>query len=923
MAHGHERDDHPLRREPQRGIETRLVPPTGFPHTFLDVVGVQRRLDRANLSFAAEAHPAPCARRRAAARPAAPGGGVGRRLRQPARRSWPPAGCASRSSPSATTARPGGPAGWRPAWPPRRAVAFPGLPSAAGPGDRRAAAPGDPVASTRPATAPRRAPSWTCPRDRFVLLVVGGSLGSAALNDVVAGFVAACRGPGDLAVHHVAGERSTPTLAGGAARTRRAGQAASCTDVVGYEDRMPQAYAAADIVLARAGASTVAELTAIGVPSILVPVAGRRRRTTRPPTPAPSAEAGAALLVPEADLTVARLRREVDRVQADPGALAGMAAAARALGAVHRSDALARAGRGGRQASERPQATARPGAAGPLPRRRRRRPGHERHRARRWPRWGTTCRGATSGSCRCSTGCGPPGSPCTSATTPPTSPAWTRSPPPPPSPRPTSSWRRPAGPRIPVLTRAGMLASICAPGRLGGGRRHPRQDDHHVDAGDDPGRRPAGSPATSSAATSTTSARAPTGPEGAGSSSRPTRATAPTSSCRWPGPSSPTSRPTTSTTTAASTPWSTRFDQYLAGIDGPKVLCSDDPITARLAASHDAVTYGTGPEARYQAADVTAAEGSLRFAVRRDGAELGEVAPAAARRAQRAQRARRHRPRRHARRAVRRRPSKPWPASAAWPAASTCGVATTASRSSTTTRTCPTEIAAVLDAAGTSGDGWSRIVAVFQPNRYNRMAVMSPDYRDAFEAADVAVITDIYPSGQAPLPGVTGKLVVDAVCDAHPTNGWSGSRSGGSWCRSWCTNCGRATSASRWAAATSPRCRTRCSPDCSSGAGDERRRGPVAAAIDLAAEVLGPLAERDVPIGPLTTYRVGGAAAAPGAGGRSRRSGRRRPGRGRVRAAGPDRRDAARTCWSPTVASRGWPSCSARGPTRSPSTAPR
>ncbi|MET0489394.1 MAG: UDP-N-acetylenolpyruvoylglucosamine reductase, partial [Acidimicrobiales bacterium] len=36
---------------------------------------------------------------------------------------------------------------------------------------------------------------------------------------------------------------------------------------------------------------------------------------------------------------------------------------------------------------------------------------------------------------------------------------------------------------------------------------------------------------------------------------------------------------------------------------------------------------------------------------------------------------------------------------------------------------------------------------------------------------------------------------------------------------------------------------------------------PVAAAIDVAAEVLGPLAERDVPIGPLTTYRVGGAAA--------------------------------------------------------------
>ena len=80
----------------------------------------------------------------------------------------------------------------------------------------------------------------------------------------------------------------------------------------------------------------------------------------------------------------------------------------------------------------------------------------------------------------------------------------------------------------------------------------------------------------------------------------------------------------------------------------------------------------------------------------------------------------------------------------------------------------PTEIAAVLEAAATSGDGWSRLVAVFQPNRYNRMAVLSPDYKDAFVHADVVVITDIYPSGQAPLPGVTGKLVVDAVCDAHP-----------------------------------------------------------------------------------------------------------------------------------------------------------
>ena len=81
----------------------------------------------------------------------------------------------------------------------------------------------------------------------------------------------------------------------------------------------------------------------------------------------------------------------------------------------------------------------------------------------------------------------------------------------------------------------------------------------------------------------------------------------------------------------------------------------------------------------------------------------------------------------------------------------------------------PTEISAVLSAARTSGDGWRRVVAVFQPNRFNRMAVMSLSYRDAFVDADLVVLTDIYASGTAPIPGVTGKLVVNAVLDAHPT----------------------------------------------------------------------------------------------------------------------------------------------------------
>jgi UDP-N-acetylmuramate--alanine ligase len=81
----------------------------------------------------------------------------------------------------------------------------------------------------------------------------------------------------------------------------------------------------------------------------------------------------------------------------------------------------------------------------------------------------------------------------------------------------------------------------------------------------------------------------------------------------------------------------------------------------------------------------------------------------------------------------------------------------------------PAEITAVLRAVRTDNIGWKRVVAVFQPNRFNRMAVMSDQYRDAFVDADVVVITDIYASGTDRIEGVTGQLVVDAVRAAHPT----------------------------------------------------------------------------------------------------------------------------------------------------------
>ena len=82
----------------------------------------------------------------------------------------------------------------------------------------------------------------------------------------------------------------------------------------------------------------------------------------------------------------------------------------------------------------------------------------------------------------------------------------------------------------------------------------------------------------------------------------------------------------------------------------------------------------------------------------------------------------------------------------------------------------PTEIRATLAATRSTmdADGWRRVVAVFQPNRPNRMVLLSPAYRDAFVDADVVVVADVYLSGEAPIAGVSGGLVVDAVRQAHP-----------------------------------------------------------------------------------------------------------------------------------------------------------
>jgi UDP-N-acetylmuramate--alanine ligase len=60
------------------------------------------------------------------------------------------------------------------------------------------------------------------------------------------------------------------------------------------------------------------------------------------------------------------------------------------------------------------------------------------------------------------------------------------------------------------------------------------------------------------------------------------------------------------------------------------------------------------------------------------------------------------------------------------------------------------------------------VVCCFQPHRYSRTQVLGRSFADCFEDADLLLVTGIYPAGEAARPGITGKIVVDAVLDAHP-----------------------------------------------------------------------------------------------------------------------------------------------------------
>jgi UDP-N-acetylglucosamine--N-acetylmuramyl-(pentapeptide) pyrophosphoryl-undecaprenol N-acetylglucosamine transferase len=182
------------------------------------------------------------------------------------------------------------------------------------------------------------------PAGRFLLAVAGGSLGARRLNEAALQLARSWALRGDVTIYHVAGERN---LASAASQAAGLGLGPSSPigpgldyRLVGYESQMPALLAACDIAICRAGASTVAELAAIGTPSLLVPLPGAPHdHQTR------NAEAltklGAAVLVPDGDCTAERLSEIVESLLAEPGRLSQMAAAAAAAGHRDAADKVA------------------------------------------------------------------------------------------------------------------------------------------------------------------------------------------------------------------------------------------------------------------------------------------------------------------------------------------------------------------------------------------------------------------------------------------------------------------------------------------------------------------------------------------------------------------------------------------------------
>ncbi len=207
------------------------------------------------------------------------------------------------------------------------------------------------------------------------------------------------------------------------------------------------------------------------------------------------------------------------------------------------------------------------------------------------------------------------------------------------------------------------------------------------------------------------------------------------------------------------------FERFFAETPGPVVVCADDQIANEVGQRHNAITYGLAEHSTYRMVDVDGRRDGISFDLHHEGAPLGRI---------------------------------DLPVPGLHNATNATGAIVAAMLVGAPFESCakamanyggvarrfetrgeangvtfiddyahlPSEVEAAL---GATADGdWDRVVCVFQPHRYSRTASLWETFGESFDAADLLVVTDIYSAGETPRPGVSGKLIADAVLDARP-----------------------------------------------------------------------------------------------------------------------------------------------------------
>jgi UDP-N-acetylmuramate--alanine ligase len=207
------------------------------------------------------------------------------------------------------------------------------------------------------------------------------------------------------------------------------------------------------------------------------------------------------------------------------------------------------------------------------------------------------------------------------------------------------------------------------------------------------------------------------------------------------------------------------FADFLASAAMGAVVCGDDPEAAAIGRAHGATTVGADPASTYVMDDLVLQRSSVSFTLRGPDGGLGTVdigVPGL------------HNARNAATAVVAAlRVGAPFAAAQAALARFAGVTRRFEFRGEAGGVTfvddyahLPTEVRAALATARTGG--WDRVVAVFQPHRFSRTAALAPEFGTAFVDADVLVVTDIYSAGERPVPGVSGRLVADAVRAQDP-----------------------------------------------------------------------------------------------------------------------------------------------------------